>query len=141
MEKHAKLLEQFSTEAHFSKVIHAGKKSISLSLDELSVLSVGFTWKQWGREEDVSTLSHTNRPVCAHAHDHTAINVDSLPTADLGNAHKSLKCRHTNVHYFKKAFLSHKGKPHTRILKKRKTGKGYSKCHFAQCRVLFNNNL
>ena len=42
MEKHAKLLEQFSPEAHFFKMIHTGKESISLSLDELSVLSVGF---------------------------------------------------------------------------------------------------
>lgn len=45
MEKHAKLLGQFSTEAHFSKMIHAGKKSVSLSSDELGVLSADFTWK------------------------------------------------------------------------------------------------
>lgn len=63
------MLEQFSTEAHFSKMIHAGKKSISLSLDELSVLSVSFTWEQRG--EDVTALSCTNKHVCTHAHDHT----------------------------------------------------------------------
>lgn len=39
MKKHANLLQQFSPEAHFSKMIHTGKKSISLSLNELGVLS------------------------------------------------------------------------------------------------------
>ncbi|KAK7890941.1 hypothetical protein WMY93_022904 [Mugilogobius chulae] len=40
MEEHAKLPKQRSPEAHFSKVTHAGKKSISLSLDELGVCAL-----------------------------------------------------------------------------------------------------
>lgn len=61
MEKHAKLLGQFSPEAHFSKMIHTGKKSISLSLDELSVLSVGFYKEAMGEGgKGVHTQSHTH---------------------------------------------------------------------------------
>lgn len=100
MEKHAKLLGQFSPEAHFSKMIHTGKKSTSLSLDELSVLSVGFTRKLWGREETVCTLNHalTHAHEHTHTHDHTAITADSLLTVELGHAHKSPKHRHTYKH-------------------------------------------
>lgn len=69
MEKHAKLLGQFSPEAHFSKMIHTGKKSISLSLDELSVLSVGFYKEAMGEGgKRVHTQSHTHMCVCAHIH-------------------------------------------------------------------------
>lgn len=64
MEKHAKLLGQFSPEAHFSKMIHTGKKSISLSLDELSVLSVGSYKETMGEGRGrMHTQSHTR----AHA--------------------------------------------------------------------------
>lgn len=69
MEKHAKLLGQFSPEAHFSKVIHTGKKSISLSLDELSVLSVGFDKEAMGEgEQHVHTQprAHTNPRALAY---------------------------------------------------------------------------
>lgn len=58
MEKHAKLLGQFSPEAHFSKMIHTGKESISLSLDELSVLSVGF-YKEAMGEGGERACAHT----------------------------------------------------------------------------------
>lgn len=75
MEKHAKLLGQFSPEAHFSKMIHTGKKSISLSLDELSVLSVGFDKEAMGEgEQRVRTQSrtlshtHTHEGACAGIH-------------------------------------------------------------------------
>ena len=78
MKKHAKFQGQFSTGAHFSKMIHAGKKekkkNISSSSDELSVLPVGFTWERWGREEDVSVHSHTNAR--EHARDRMAAAAD-----------------------------------------------------------------
>ena len=81
-------------------MIHTGKKSISLSLDELSVLSVGFTRKRWGREEDVCTLNltHTHVRMHTHTHDHAAITADSLLTVELGHAHKSPKHRHRYKH-------------------------------------------
>ena len=78
MRKHAKLPGQFSPEAHFSKMIHVEKKSISLSLDELSVLSVGFTRKQLGggRGEEERALSimhvHGQMRVHTHTHDHAS---------------------------------------------------------------------
>lgn len=81
MEKHAKLLGQFSPEAHFSKMIHTGKKSISLSLDELSVLSVGFTRKQWGREEGVCTLDHTH--TCARVRARTHTHMTTQPSLQI----------------------------------------------------------
>lgn len=63
MEKHAKLLGQFSPEAHFSKMIHTGKKSISLSSDEPSV---GFHKEAMGEgggrghtQSHVRVLTHT----------------------------------------------------------------------------------
>lgn len=74
-------------------MIHTGKKSISLSLDELSVLAVGFTRKRWGREADVFTLGPTNTLVCTHTYDCTAMTTDSLLTGELGNTHVSLKRR------------------------------------------------
>lgn len=99
MEKHAKLLGQFSPEAHFSKMIHTGKKSISLSLDELSVLSVGFYKEAMGEGgKRVHTQSHTHVRVRTQTHDHTAITADSLLTVELGHAHKSPKHRHTYKH-------------------------------------------
>lgn len=70
MEEHAKLLEQRSPEAHFSKMTHTGKKSISLSLDELSVLSVGFSEEALG-EGGACTYTHTlNADVHVHTHMH-----------------------------------------------------------------------
>ena len=61
MEQHAKLLGQFGPEAHFSKMIHTGKKSISLSSDELSVLSVGFNKEAMGEgEQRARTQSRTH---------------------------------------------------------------------------------
>lgn len=79
MEKHAKLLGQFSPEAHFSKMIHTGKKNISLSSDELSVLSVGFNKEAMGEGEQrvhtqlhalkrTHTLTHTHTSACAHTY-------------------------------------------------------------------------
>lgn len=67
MEKHAKLLGQFSPEAHFSKMIHTGKKSFSLSLDELSVLSVGFNKEAMG-EGDQRVHTHSHTQACARIH-------------------------------------------------------------------------
>ncbi len=79
MEKHAKLLGQFSPEAHFSKMIHTGKKNISLSLDELSVLSVGFNKEAMGEgEQRVHTQSHTDACMCTHTHTTTQPSVQIL---------------------------------------------------------------
>ena len=53
VKEQAKLLGHFSPEAHFSKMIHTGKKSLPLSSDELSVLSVSSdkeTLREGGRE-------------------------------------------------------------------------------------------
>lgn len=90
---------QFSPEAHFSKMIHTGKKSISLSSDELSVLSVSF-YKEaiGGREEMACTLNHTHKCVRTHSHYRRAISADSLLTVELGHAHKSPKHRHAYKH-------------------------------------------
>ena len=66
MEKHAKLLGQFSPEAHFSKMIHTGKKSISLSLDELSVLSVGLNKEAMGGGRRMCAHSVAHARACAH---------------------------------------------------------------------------
>lgn len=88
---------QFSPEAHFSKMIHTGKKSISLSLDELSVLSVNFNKEAMGEgQQRVHTRSHTH--VRSHTHDHTTVTADALLTVELGHAHTSPKHRHTYKH-------------------------------------------
>lgn len=70
MEKHANLLGQFIPEAHFSKMIHTGKKRISLSLNELSVLSVSFNKEAMG-EGDQRVHARWHMRACAHSHTHT----------------------------------------------------------------------
>lgn len=101
---------QFSPEAHFSKMIHTGKKSISLSLDELSVLSVNFNEAAMGEgQQRVYTRSHTH--VHSHTHDHTTVTADALLTVELGHAHTSPKHRHTYKHTLLwRHFQSHRGK-------------------------------
>lgn len=92
MEKHAKLLQQFSPGAHFSKMIHTGKKCISLSLGELSVLSIGF-YKEVLREGECTHNTHSHLNVHVHTHTHTTesmheqapISVDSFPNMELGH--------------------------------------------------------
>lgn len=111
MEEHAKLLEQRSPEAHFSKMTHTGKKSISLSLDELHVLSVGFNEEAQG-EGGACTHSHTLNAaehVRTHLHTHAqpeharackqeqaAITVvDPSLNVELGH---TVKATHTQAH-------------------------------------------
>lgn len=70
MEKHANLLGQFIPGAHFSKMIHTGKKRISLSLNELSVLSVSFNKEAMG-EGDQRVHARWHMHACTHSHTHT----------------------------------------------------------------------
>lgn len=104
-------------------MIHTGKKSISLSLDELSVLSVNFNKEAMGEgQQRVYTQSHTH--VHSHTHDHTAITADASLTVELGHAHKSPKHRHTYKHApLWRHFQSHRGKPHMWNLSKKNPNK------------------
>ena len=84
------MLGQFRAAAHFSKMIHSGKKSISLSSDELGVLSVS-SYKEtlWGGVEGV--FSFTHGCVCAHTHAYTHTHTHTL-------THRHMGCAHTHSH-------------------------------------------
>ena len=84
MEQHAKLLGQFGPEAHFSKMIHTGKKSISLSSDELSVLSVGFNKEAMGEgEQRARTQSRTHTHTHTHTHPCARIHMTTEPSLQM----------------------------------------------------------
>lgn len=123
MEKHANLLGQFSPEAHFSKMIHTGKKSISLSLNELSVLSVCFNKEAMGEGEQRVHVPWRAR-AGTRLHDHAATAADALHTVELGHAHKSPERRHAHKHaQLQKRTQSHRGKPHVWNLCKKNPNK------------------
>lgn len=132
MKKHTNLLGQFSPEAHFSKMIHNGKKSISLSLNELTVLPVGFNKEAMGEgEQRLHARWHVH--ACAHTHDHAATAADALLTVELGHAHKSPEQKHAYKHaQLRSRAQSHRGN-HMCGICARKTQirtTMLSKCHY-----------
>lgn len=95
MQKHANLLGQFSPEFHFSKMIHTGKKSISLSLNEPTLPAL--TRKLWGRESGACTPG-VHSQTHTRTHGQAANAADASLTVELGHAHKSPEHRHAYKH-------------------------------------------